>query len=144
MSAQVRLTAAMLVAAVASLVAGCDTTGYSYNPYRDQQHPRTQGENLGQLSANPYGVSIEAPRVHNTYGKRGYQHGWKVYEKPQPGSIYGGAEINPYGPGGSQSYGPGGGRSYGPGGGRSYGPGGGKSYGLGGGKNLMNPWRKAN
>jgi len=81
----------------------------------------------------------------------GYQHGWKVYELPQPGAIYGGFEANPYGPGGSKSYGPGGGRSYGPGGGRSYGPGGGmsfgpgggQSYGPGGGKNLLNPWRVA-
>ena len=31
----------------------------------------------------------------------GYQHGWKVYEKPQPGFTYGGVEANPYGPGGS-------------------------------------------
>jgi hypothetical protein len=81
----------------------------------------------------------------------GYQHGWKVYEKPQPGSTYGGVETNPYGPGGSksygpgggQSYGPGGGNSYGPGGGESYGPGGGNSYGLGGGKNPLNPWSVA-
>ena len=81
----------------------------------------------------------------------GYQHGWKVYEKPQPGYTYGGYEINPYGPGGSQSYGPGGGKSYGPGGGQSYGPGGGQSYGPGGGnsygpgggKNIMNPWSVA-
>lgn len=81
----------------------------------------------------------------------GYQHGWKVYERPQPGATYGGFEANPYGPGGSKSYGPGGGRSYGPGGGRSYGPGGGmsfgpgggQSYGPGGGKNLLNPWRVA-
>jgi hypothetical protein len=81
----------------------------------------------------------------------GYQHGWKVYEKPQPGATYGGYEANPYGPGGSKSYGPGGGQSYGPGGGQSYGPGGGKSYGPGGGnsygpgggKNIMNPWSVA-
>ena len=82
----------------------------------------------------------------------GYQHGWKVYEKPQSGSTYRyGQEANPYGPGGSKSYGPGGGRSfgpgcgqsYGPGGGNSYGPGGGNSYGPGGGKNLLNPWRVA-
>lgn len=79
----------------------------------------------------------------------GYQHGWKIYEKPQTGSTYGGFETNPYGPGGSQSYGPGGGNSYGPGGGKSYapgggqsyGPGGGNSYGPGGGKNLSNPWK---
>jgi len=25
----------------------------------------------------------------------GYQHGWKVYEKPQPGYTYGGYETNP-------------------------------------------------
>ena len=81
----------------------------------------------------------------------GYQHGWKVYEKPQPGATYGGNETNPYGPGGSQSYGPGGGKSYGPGGGQSYGPGGGQSYGPGGGnsygpgggKNPSNPWKVA-
>lgn len=81
----------------------------------------------------------------------GYQHGWKVYENPQPGAVYGGYETNPYGPGGSQSYGPGGGKSYGPGGGQSYGPGGGQSYGPGGGnsygpgggKNPLNPWRVA-
>ncbi len=81
----------------------------------------------------------------------GYQHGWKVYEKPQPGAIYGGVETNPYGPGGSKSYGPGGGNSYGPGGGNSYGtgggnsygPGGGNSYGPGGGKNPLNPWSVA-
>ena len=84
MNAQVRLTAAMLVAAVASLVAGCDTTGYSYNPYRYQQQPRTQGKNLAQLSVNPYGIARKhkANSVYNTHGKRGYQHGWKVYEKP--------------------------------------------------------------
>ena len=73
----------------------------------------------------------------------GYQHGWKVYEKPQPGFTYGGVEANPYGPGGSRSYGPGGGMSYGPGGGQSYGPGGGNSYGPGGGLNITNPWRAA-
>ena len=65
----------------------------------------------------------------------GYQHGWKVYEKPQPGSTYGGVETNPYGPGGSKSYGTGGGNSYGPGGANSYGP--------GGGKNPLNPWAPA-
>ena len=65
----------------------------------------------------------------------GYQHGWKVYQKPQPGATYGGIEANPYGPGGSKSYGPGGGKSYGPGGGNSYGPGGGKS--------VVNPWSVA-
>jgi hypothetical protein len=81
----------------------------------------------------------------------GYQHGWKVYQNPQPGATYGTIEANPYGPGGSKSYGPGGGmsygpgggQSYGPGGGRSYGPGGGNSYGPGGGKNPTNPWRPA-
>jgi len=73
----------------------------------------------------------------------GYQHGWKVYERPQPSYTYGGVEINPYGPGGSKSYGSGGGKSYGSGGGRSYGPGGANSYGPGGGKNLMNPWSVA-
>jgi hypothetical protein len=79
----------------------------------------------------------------------GYQHGWKVYEKPQPGYTYGTVELNPYGPGGSKSYGVGGGKSYGVGGGKSYGTGGGKSYGtgggnsygIGGGKNFLNPWR---
>ena len=81
----------------------------------------------------------------------GYQHGWKVYEKPQPGYTYGGVETNPYGSGGPKSYGSGGGRSYGSGGGRSYGSGGGRSYGsgggnsygTGGGKNPVNPWRVA-
>ena len=81
----------------------------------------------------------------------GYQVGWKVYERPQPGVSYGTVETNPYGPGGSQSYGPdggksyapGGGQSYGEGGGKSYGPGGGNSYGEGGGKNPLNPWRVA-
>ena len=81
----------------------------------------------------------------------GYQSGWKVYEKPQPGVTYGGAEANPYGAGGSQSYGegggksyaPGGGQSYGEGGGKSYGEGGGNSYGVGGGKNPLNPWKAA-
>ena len=79
---------------------------------------------------------------------QGYQHGWKVYDKPQAGATYGAVETNPYGPGGSKSYGPGGGNSYGPGGGKSYGAGGGKSYGAGGGnsygerggKNVANPW----
>ena len=47
----------------------------------------------------------------------GYQHGWKVYEKPQAGATYGGYEANPYGAGGSKSYGAGGGKSYGAGGG---------------------------
>jgi len=71
----------------------------------------------------------------------GYQHGWKVYEKPQPGYTYGTVESNPYGAGGSKSYGVGGGRSYGAGGGKSYGAGGGNSYGIGGGKNILNPWK---
>ena len=83
---------------------------------------------------------------------KGYQHGWKVYEKPQAGHSYGSREINPYGKGGSKSYGEGGGRSYGKGGGNSYGEGGGKSYGKGGGnsygkgggKNPSNPWTVAN
>ncbi len=73
----------------------------------------------------------------------GYQHGWKVYENPQPGASYGGVETNLYGAGGSKSYGAGGGGSYGAGGGRSYGAGGGYSYGAGGGKNSSNPWRVA-
>lgn len=81
----------------------------------------------------------------------GYQHGWKVYDNPQPGSSYGSVETNPYGAGGSQSYGEGGGKSYGAGGGQSYGEGGGKSYGAGGGnsygegggKNPSNPWHVA-
>lgn len=83
---------------------------------------------------------------------QGYQHGWKVYEKPQQGALYGSTEVNPYGPGGSKSYGegggnsyaPGGGKSYGDGGGNSYGPGGANSYGPGGGKNIMNPWKPIN
>ena len=82
----------------------------------------------------------------------GYKHGWKVYDKPQPGYSYGSVESNPYGSGGSKSYAAGGGRSYAPGGGRSYGAGGGKSYGagggnsygVGGGKNASNPWRVKN
>ena len=94
---------------------------------------------------------VLALSVSSTAFAAGYQHGWKVYERPQPGATYGGFETNPYGPGGSKSYGPGGGRSYGPGGGRSYGPGGGmsfgpgggQSYGPGGGKNLLNPWSVA-
>jgi hypothetical protein len=81
----------------------------------------------------------------------GYQHGWKVYDKPQAGASYGSVETNPYGAGGSQSYGEGGGKSYGAGGGKSYGEGGGKSYGAGGGnsygkgggKNPSNPWHVA-
>jgi len=81
-----------------------------------------------------------------------YQHGWKVYEKPQPGATYGSVEQNAYGPGGSKSYGPGGGNSYAPGGGKSYGlgggnsygPGGANSYGPGGGKNILNPWSVLN
>lgn len=66
---------------------------------------------------------------------QGYQHGWKVYDNPQPGAAYGARELNPYGPGGS--------KSYGEGGGQSYGKGGGNSYGEGGGKNISNPWRVA-
>jgi hypothetical protein len=96
-------------------------------------------------------VAAIASMASNNANAEGYQHGWKVYEKPQPGYTYGGVETNQYGPGGSKSYGPGGGRSYGPGGGRSYGPGGGKSYGPGGGnsygpgggKNPANPWSVA-
>ena len=68
-----------------------------------------------------------------TFAHAQYQHGWKNYEKPQPGYTYGTKETGPYGPGGSKSYGPGGGKSYGPGGGNSYGP--------GGGKNPINPWK---
>lgn len=93
-------------------------------------------------------ISITAALVSMNAQADGYQHGWKVYEKPQPGYTYGGSEANPYGPGGSQSYGPGGGKSYGPGGGRSYGdgggrsygPGGGNSYGPGGGRDPLNRW----
>jgi hypothetical protein len=73
----------------------------------------------------------------------GYQHGWKMYEKPQLGDTYRDFETSPYGLGGSKSYGYGGGKSYGYGGGRSYGYGGGQSYGFGGGKNPHNPWRVA-
>ncbi len=94
------------------------------------------------------GVALASVNVN---AEEGYQHGWKVYEKRQSGSTYGGVETNPYGPGGSKSYGPGGGNSYGPGGGKSYAPGGGKSYGPGGGnsyspgggKNVLNPWSVA-
>lgn len=41
---------------------------------------------------------------------KGYQSGWKVYEKPQSGVTYGTVEANPYGAGGGQSYGEGGGK----------------------------------
>lgn len=93
-------------------------------------------------------TSMSASAADNATG---YQHGWKVYEKPQSGSTYGAREANPYGKGGSKSYGEGGGNSYGEGGGNSYGKGGGKSYGEGGGnsygkdggKNVANPWRVA-
>lgn len=93
-------------------------------------------------------VSVFAMSVAGGAAAGGYQHGWKVYERPQPGYSYGGYD-NPYGSGGAKSYGPGGGRSYGPGGGRSYGEGGGRSYGRGGaysygeggGRNPSNPWR---
>lgn len=71
----------------------------------------------------------------------GYQSGWKVYEKPQPGVSYGGSQS--YGQGGGKSYAPGGGQSYGAGGGKSYGVGGANSYGPGGGKNIANPWKVA-
>lgn len=63
----------------------------------------------------------------NSNAEDGYQHGWKVYDKPQPGASYGSVETNPYGPGGS----------------KSYGAGGGNSYGAGGGKNTANPWHVA-
>lgn len=94
-------------------------------------------------------LTVGAVLASMNVNAEGYQHGWKVYEKPQPGYTYGNVETNPYGPGGSQSYGPGGGKSYGDGGGQSYGQGGGKSYGDGGGqsygqdggKNPSNPWR---
>ena len=46
-----------------------------------------------------------------TFAHAQYQHGWKNYEKPQPGYTYGARETNPYGPGGSKSYGPGGGKN---------------------------------
>lgn len=96
-------------------------------------------------------MAVAAALVSANSHADGYQHGWKVYEKPQPGATYGTREINPYGPGGSKSYGEGGGRSYGAGGGRSYGEGGGRSYGAGGGRsygegggrNPSNPWRVA-
>lgn len=63
-----------------------------------------------------------------TANAEGYQHGWKVYDKPQKGASYGSTEVNPYGAGGS----------------KSYGAGGGNSYGAGGGKNISNPWKVAN
>ncbi len=96
-------------------------------------------------------VLAVAAFASTTVNAEGYQHGWKVYDKPQPGYTYGGVETNPYGAGGSKSYGKGGGRSYGAGGGRSYGAGGGKSYGAGGGnsygagggKNPSNRWSVA-
>ena len=93
-------------------------------------------------------LAVGAVLVSMNANAEGYQHGWKVYEKPQPGATYGSVEANPYGQGGSKSYGAGGGQSYGAGGGQSYGAGGGKSYGegggnsygQGGGKNPSNPW----
>ena len=97
-------------------------------------------------------VLIVTAALASVNSNAGYQHGWKVYEKPQPGYSYGSVETNPYGSGGSKSYGAGGGRSYGAGGGKSYGAGGGKSYGTGGGnsygagggKNILNPWKVSN
>ena len=86
-------------------------------------------------------LSVGAVLASMNVNAEGYQHGWKVYENPQPGSTYGSVETNPYGPGGGKSYGEGGGQSYGQGGGKSYGEGGGESYGQGGGKNPSNPWR---
>jgi hypothetical protein len=103
----------------------------------DQYDPNSLADPYRSLERN------KANTVNTTYGKTGYQHGWKVYEKPQPGYSYGGTEVNPYGPGGSKSYGPGGGKSYGQGGGKSYGSGGANSYGTGGGKNPLNPWEVA-
>ena len=84
--------------------------------------------------------AIALVALTTTVSADGYQHGWKVYDKPQKGATYGGVETNPYGAGGSKSYGAGGGNSYGAGGGKSYGAGGGNSYGAGGGKNAANPW----
>jgi len=39
------------------------------------------------------GISSVSLNSHATE----YQHGWKVYEKPQQGSSYGSVETNPYG-----------------------------------------------
>jgi hypothetical protein len=99
--------------------------------------------NLWRIEMKKFFVAVALGSASMVAVADGYQHGWKVYEKPQPGYTYGGVETNPYGPGGGMSYGPGGGQSYGPGGGKSYGPGGGNSYGPGGGKNIMNPWKPA-
>ena len=96
-------------------------------------------------------IAVAAALGSANTSAEGYQHGWKVYDKPQQGATYGARELNPYGAGGSKSYGEGGGRSYGAGGGRSYGEGGGRSYGSGGGnsygggggKNPLNPWKVA-
>ena len=124
----------------------------------EQQRQATlRAERRRQPAVNPYstyGESIGKPMGASfPHGSRGggYQHGWRVYKKPQLGYSYGPTEMNPYGPGGSKSYGPGGGKSYGqggaksygPGGGKSYGPGGGQSYGPGGGKDPSNPWTVA-
>lgn len=72
-------------------------------------------------------IGVAAALFSINASAEGYQHGWKVYERPQSGATYGSRELNPYGAGGSKSYGEGGGRS----------------YGEGGGRNPSNPWRIA-
>lgn len=119
MNAQVKFTAIMLVAAAASLVAGCDTTGYSYNPYRYQQPSNVQGNNLGQLSANPYapnsvsnpygaGSKYNPNSVNNPYGKYGSKYSPNSARNPyaintpklydQNGNYRGKLSTNPYDP----------------------------------------------
>jgi len=149
-----RTAESVIVAVGLSLLAGCNTTGTGYNPYLYQPQVAVPAFGAQPPPAtinhvyNPYVYQPQAtvPAIgarQQPTASPGYQHGWKVYERPQPGYTYRGAELNPYGPGGSKSYGPGGGRSYGPGGGMSYGPGGGMSYGPGGGRNPSNPWTVA-
>jgi uncharacterized membrane protein YgcG len=104
---------------------------YANERLRNQQQSRKLGQKLDrQQRDNKQQIEDSDYMVRNA---EGYQHGWKVYEKPQPGYTYGSVETNPYGQGGSQSYGQGGSKSYG--------EGGGQSYGQGGGKNPSNPWR---
>jgi len=39
-------------------------------------------------------MAVAAALVSVNANADGYQHGWKVYEKPQPGYTYGGYETN--------------------------------------------------
>ena len=119
MNAYSRLTVAMLTAALVSLVSGCVTTGYSYNPYRYQQPSNTQGKDLGQLSANPYapnsvsnpygaGSKYKANSVNNPYGKYGSKYSPTSARNPyatktpklydQDGNYRGKLSSNPYDP----------------------------------------------